>query len=154
MQAAGLPGIMNITEYFVAQDDGNGQFECLHGPDECAGDIIEICAYYLNASNEQGWWTMGLCMQTDYENIPDNAQACAKKANVNWDKIYSCSQSSLGASLFSQSIAVGNNMNVDATPTIFVDGTEYVGGPDNPLQTVCDAYTGPPPAGCKQKKAQ
>jgi len=155
MQAAGLPQIMNITEYFVAQDDGNGQFECLHGPDECVGDLLEICAYNLtySAQNEYGWWKFCLCLQNDYEDIPNNAQSCAQTANLNWDPILSCSKGSLGSSLFSQSIAFSNNMNVDATPTIFVNGVEYVGGPDDPLTTVCQAYTGsPPPAGCSGVK--
>jgi len=149
MQAAGLPAIMNVTEYMVGQDDGNGQFECMHGPNECIGDLMELCAYNLTITTSQyGWWEFGLCLQTNYEDIPDNAQGCAQTASLDYNAILTCSKSKLGQTLFSQSIAIANNMGVDATPTIWIAGVEYVGGPDNPLQTVCQAYTGPHPAGC------
>lgn len=48
----------------------------------------------------------------------------------------------MGDNLFAASIDFANNMGVDATPTIFINGQEYVGGPDDPLSAVCQAYTG------------
>jgi len=154
MQAEGLPAILNLTEYFVGQDDGNGQFECMHGDSECQGNIIELCAYNLTVTTSKyGWWTMGVCMQADYDNIPDNAASCAQQASLDWSQIQACWHGELGPKLFSESIVFSNSMNIQATPDIYIDGTEYLGGPDNNLQTVCQAYTGPPPAGCNQLKA-
>jgi len=149
MQAQGLPAILSLTEAFVGDDYGNGNFDCLHGADECQGDIIELCAYNVTyPASQYGWWNMGVCMQADYNNIPDNAQNCAQQAGLDWNKISSCVNSGLGNQLFSASIVYSNNMGVSSTPTIFINGQSYEGGPDNNLQTVCQAYTGTPPAGC------
>jgi len=153
MQAQGLPAIMDISEYFVGQNDGGGQFECMHGPDECVGNLIELCAHNLTAQSVPlGWWHMDVCMQSDYTNIPDNAQGCAQQANLQWDPIVACSKDTQGDNLFAASIDVANNMGVDATPTIFINGQEYVGGPNDPLSAVCSAYTGTPPPGCNNAK--
>jgi len=149
MQAQGLPAIISLTEAFVGEDDGNGNFECMHGPQECQGDIIELCAYNVTyPASQYGWWNMSVCMQSDYNNIPDNAQNCAQQAGLDWNKINSCANSALGNQLMSDSIAYSNKMGVSATPTIFINGQEYVGGPDDNLHTVCQAYTGTPPPGC------
>jgi len=153
MQASGLPQILNLTEAFVGEDDGNGNFECMHGPTECQGDIIELCAYNVTfPASQYGWWEMGVCMQNDYDNIPQNAQQCAQQASLDWNKINACVTSGLGNKLFSASIVYSNNMGISATPTIYIDGTAYVGGPDDNLSAVCQAYTGPPPAGCSSLK--
>jgi len=149
MQAKGLKDIINLNEFFVGEDDGNGNFNCLHGDSECQGDIIELCAYNITVgTSPYGWWTMGLCMQQDQDNIPGNAQNCAQQAGLDWNKINSCVTSGLGNKLFSESIQYCNQMGVSATPTININGQSYEGGPDNNLQAVCQAYTGTPPPGC------
>jgi interferon gamma-inducible protein 30 len=149
MQAEGLPAIMNITEYFAAQYDGNGKFECEHGPTECAGNLIELCAYNLTIQSSQyGWWNFGVCMQDDYNNIPGNAKACATKASLNYDPIQTCANNKLGVELFVDSINYCNQMNIEATPTLIVNGVVYIGGTDDPLSVICNAYTGTWPSGC------
>jgi len=153
MQAQGLPAILSLTEYFVGTDDGSGNFECMHGDQECQGNIIELCAYNVTyPASQYGWWNMGVCMQNDYDNIPDNAQNCAQQAGLDWNKITACVSSGLGNKLFSASIVYANSMDVQATPTIYIAGQAYEGGPDDNLQTVCQAYTGTPPAACNSFK--
>jgi len=110
-----------------------------------------LCARNLTlATSQWGWWNLGVCMQTDYVNIPDNAQACAQKVGLDWTSINNCANGVMGTSLFKSSVAVSTSLKVTSTPTIFVNGKEYVGGPNNPLATVCNAYTGTKPAGCPQ----
>jgi len=153
MAASGLPAILSLTEAFVGDDYGSGNFDCMHGPQECQGNIIELCAYNVTyPASQYGWWKMGVCMQSDEDNIPDNAQNCATQAGLDWNKINSCVTSGLGNKLFSESIVYSNSMGVQSTPTIFINGQQYVGGPDDNLQTVCQAYTGTPPAGCSSLK--
>jgi len=153
MQAQGLPAILDLTEAFVGKDDGNGNFECRHGPSECQGDIIELCAYNVTyPASQYGWWTMTVCMQSDYDNIPDNAKSCAIQAGLDWTKINNCVNSGFGNKLFSESIAYANSFGIRETPTIYINGQAYVGGPDDNLQAVCDAYTGTLPPGCNAFK--
>jgi interferon gamma-inducible protein 30 len=148
MQAEGLPAIMNITEYF----DGmyyNGKFICEHGQTECAGNMLELCAYNLTVqTSKYGWWSFGLCMQNDPDNIPDNAAACATQANLDFDPIQACANGKLGTELFVESINFCNQMNIQGTPTVIINGVVYLGGADNPLSVVCNAYTGTKPSGC------
>jgi len=148
MQADGLPAILDIDEEFVATSTTN----CLHGSGECVGNKILLCAKNLTADTVPwGWWNMGVCMQagTAYNNVPDNAPACASKAGLNWNAINSCASSALGDTLFSATIKYCNTNGVHSTPTVNINGRQYVGGPSNNLAAVCQAYTGTPkPKGC------
>lgn len=150
MQAEGLPGIIDLTEYYVGEIQ-DGQFYCLHGPSECQGDTILACAYNLTASTTHlGWWKMSVCMQANgaYQNIPSNAESCAKKAGLDWSSISNCANGNLGHTLMGNSLKYSNSRGVDETPTTSINGKLYVGGANNPLETICKAYTGTPPAGC------
>jgi hypothetical protein len=149
MQISGLSDIVNITEYFLGEDDGNYNFQCLHGPDECQGDIIELCAQWVTESVSQwGWWNMGVCMQADYDNIPDNAAGCAKQAGLNWTAINHCVNDGMGDKLLEQSFQ--DSADIDSAPTIMIGGQEASDceNGDGCLEAVCSAYTGPPPSGC------
>eukprot|EP01113_Clastostelium_recurvatum_P011831 TRINITY_DN1606_c0_g1_i2.p1 TRINITY_DN1606_c0_g1~~TRINITY_DN1606_c0_g1_i2.p1 ORF type:complete len:217 (+),score=51.50 TRINITY_DN1606_c0_g1_i2:46-651(+) len=148
MSAEGLPAIIDLKEYFVGDRSGTN-FTCYHGPSECVGNEILLCAYNLTSATSQwGWWNMGVCMQADYTNVPQNAASCAQKAGLNWAQINGCVNSALGPDLFAQSIAYSDKMRVQSTPTIFIASREYVGGPSDPLRTICDAYKGTKPKGC------
>jgi len=151
MQAQGLPDIIDLEVYFVGQIDSRTKdFDCMHGPEECVGDILLLCAHNTSHgnSNPYAWWGNEVCMMGDQDNIPDNAQSCAQKNNLNWDTINTCANGQQGIDLFTNSINVSNNDGIYATPTVIIAGQTYVGGPDNPLQTVCQAYTGTAPPGC------
>jgi len=149
MAKEGLPDIIDLNEWFIATKNGS-DYTCLHGPEECVGNRILLCARNLTIkASPWGWWNLGVCMQTDYTNIPANAPACAQKVDLDWASINSCASSQVGADLFSNSVDVSRNTyHVTSTPTIFVNGKEYVGGPNNPLAVICNAYTGTKPAGC------
>jgi len=123
----------------------------MHGPGECVGNAILLCAKNLTVEKSPwGWWDMGVCMQTQFSLIPDNAQDCATKVGLAWDPINACATGKAGSDLFSASVTVSHNLGVKSTPTIFINTKEYVGGPNNPLALICNAYTGTKPAGCPQ----
>lgn len=148
MQQTGLKDIIDLTEYFVGENYGNGQFSCMHGAGECVGDQLELCAYHFYNSTWK-WWDFGVCLQgPDYGSIPQNAQQCATQAGLDYSKLSSCQSGALGTQLFAESIKRANQAGIYATPTIFLAGHEYVGGANNPLQVICNAYTGTKPAGC------
>jgi len=147
MEAEGLPAILDIDEEFVATSLTN----CLHGSGECVGNKILLCAAHNYTSTDVwAWWNLGVCMQANnaYSNVPDNAPACATKVGLDWNKINACASSSTGDALFSNSIKFCNTNGVHSTPTIVINGKQYVGGPSNNLQAVCQAYTGTKPKGC------
>jgi len=150
MQAQGLPDIVTIEVFFVGEAEGGNNFECMHGPEECTGDLLLLCAHNTSGSNPNhwAWWGNEVCMMGDQDNIPDNAQSCAQQNKLDWKAISACANGNLGDTLFTDSINYANNVGIQATPSVSIDGTMYVGGPDNPLQAVCQAYQGTAPPGC------
>jgi len=149
MSEAGLPEIIDLKEDFIGQANGN-QFTCLHGPTECTGDLLLICASQ-NFAEGWSWWNLTSCMQSDYTNVPTNFQSCAEKAGYNSSTITAiqqCSQDSTGVQLLTSSFNAAQSQGVNEAPTIFIDGKEYIGGPSSPLKIICDAYTGTKPAAC------
>jgi len=150
MSKEGLPDIISFTEWFIATENVDN-ITCLHGPGECVGNRILLCAHNLTITkSEWGYWNYGVCMQADYTNIPDNAPACAEKTGMPWKEINECASGALGLSLFKDSIAKSVSLQVKSTPTVFVGPKMYVGGPNNPLAIICNAYTGTKPPGCPQ----
>jgi len=150
MMQEGLPDILNITEWFAGTTlNSNGTFTCFHGPGECVGNKILLCARNLTGeASPWGWWNLGVCMQTNYTGVPGDAPMCAMKVGLDWDTINDCANGDLGTILLTESVQLANQYKVTETPTIFVDGTEYVGGPNNPLRLICNLYKGTKPAGC------
>ena len=46
----------------------------MHGPGECTGDMQQLCARAVSASNTStAWLNFADCQSTDQSNIPDNA---------------------------------------------------------------------------------
>jgi len=149
MGAKGVPQIMNLTEYWVGQNNGDYNFDCLHGPGECTGDTILSCVRYLYPLGLQ-WWDVSVCMQANgaYVNVPGNAQSCVQQSSLNWNNINNCANSMTGKKLLAASFDYSSAQGVDETPTSKINGQFYVGGSNTPLQTICQAYTGTPPPGC------
>eukprot|EP01090_Pellita_catalonica_P022136 TRINITY_DN8486_c0_g1_i1.p1 TRINITY_DN8486_c0_g1~~TRINITY_DN8486_c0_g1_i1.p1 ORF type:complete len:205 (+),score=14.26 TRINITY_DN8486_c0_g1_i1:19-633(+) len=147
MKAEGIAEILNLTEYFVAEDHG-GKFECLHGAGECQGNMILICAYDISPANLK-WWDMSVCMQAGsaYQNIPSNAEHCAETAGLDYTSILDCVKTK-GPDLFRRDIAYSQKMGVKNTPTSYINGDRFSGGANDPLFWICNAYTGPAPKGC------
>eukprot|EP01111_Echinosteliopsis_oligospora_P016731 TRINITY_DN704_c0_g1_i1.p1 TRINITY_DN704_c0_g1~~TRINITY_DN704_c0_g1_i1.p1 ORF type:complete len:203 (-),score=42.01 TRINITY_DN704_c0_g1_i1:119-727(-) len=149
VSAEGLTDIIDLQEFFVGTVEPGNTFQCFHGPLECVGNKILLCATNLTTSaNPLAWWNMGVCMQSNYTDIPNNAESCAASAGLNWNDIETCANGDLADELFTQSITVSNKYGIQETPTIYVNGKEYVGGPKNPLGLICGLWTGTKPAGC------
>lgn len=60
---------------------------CMHGPDECAGNVQELCAFkYLP---QQQWWSYVQCQNyngRDKIGTPDVALSCANTAKFSWEE--------------------------------------------------------------------
>jgi len=151
MSKAGLPEIIDLKEDFIGSVNG-GQFTCTHGPSECVGDEILICASQMYPEG-WSWWNLTSCMQSDYTNVPSNFQSCAEKSGYNSTiiaAIQACSQDKTGVQLLTASFNEASNQGIDEAPTIIINGKTYLGGPSSPLKVICDAYTGTKPAACSQ----
>lgn len=59
---------------------------CMHGQEECAGNVQELCAAKYHPTSE--WWPFVQCQNFQgRENIgtPETALKCAKAAGIDWE---------------------------------------------------------------------
>ncbi|KAK7753307.1 hypothetical protein SLS62_004826 [Diatrype stigma] len=99
---------VNFTLSYIGTPTENDGIECKHGPEECMGNIIELCAVnlypdvkvYLGFTN---------CLTQDYPEIPDSelVEECALEFGIDKEKLNECASRDTGAfglSLLRQSI--------------------------------------------------
>lgn len=120
---------------------------------ECTVNTIEACALYYQP-NMTAYWPFLYCMYEHKENQdPTIAEQCATENKMDWDKISSCYQGSLGHQLELQCANETASLNPphQYTPWVTINGmhdTEAEG--DRLVSQICRHYTGTPkPKACK-----
>ncbi|KAF2970822.1 hypothetical protein GQX73_g2836 [Xylaria multiplex] len=82
----------------IALFSEDGVLECKHGPGECEGSIVELCAQesYPDPRTLVGFVE---CLTADFERIPDRAfyEACASEHDVDLKAIDQCTSRDGGA---------------------------------------------------------
>lgn len=75
---------------------GEISFDCQHGPQECAANIIQACALkYLSYKDSVKF----ICCVEGRHSAPGSGPACAEELEVDYDAIDSCSNSPEGIKL-------------------------------------------------------
>ncbi|KEY71506.1 hypothetical protein S7711_03572 [Stachybotrys chartarum IBT 7711] len=79
----------------LTEDDG---VECKHGPTECLGNIIELCARDLYPDPKINLGFI-MCLTKDYRQIPDRAlvEDCALEHAIDFDALNECAARDNGA---------------------------------------------------------
>lgn len=96
----------------------------MHGPSECLGNIIELCAQrvypdpklYLGFAN---------CMTSDYKNIPDRelVEGCAMEHGLDFDRLNKCiSDEGHGTELLRKSVEWSAQNNIRKSCTVRLNG--------------------------------
>ncbi|KAH0566330.1 hypothetical protein GP486_000266 [Trichoglossum hirsutum] len=85
-------GIVDFRLSFIGKPtERDGGVECKHGPGECLGDILELCAasLYPDPKISLGF---AMCLSDDYEHIPDQdlIEGCALEHRVDFNKLNHC----------------------------------------------------------------
>jgi hypothetical protein len=72
----------------------------MHGPDECMGNIIELCVAYLYPSPVI-YLGFAMCLSREYQDIPDESlvKSCALEHGVDFGELNECSSRNDGFSL-------------------------------------------------------
>ncbi|PMD62953.1 uncharacterized protein K444DRAFT_558334 [Hyaloscypha bicolor E] len=82
---------VNFTLSFIGTPTDNDGVECKHGPAECMGNIIELCAatQYPDPKTYLGFT---FCMTQDYKDIPQLSliQDCALEHGMDFEKLNEC----------------------------------------------------------------
>lgn len=119
---------MESLIYLTASDispsvqDKDDSVECRHGPSECLGNIIELCAatLYPDPKLHLGFTT---CMTRDLVHIPEKSliKGCALEHGIDFKKINDCASKddgSFGMDLLRQSVSRTAQANVTRSCTV------------------------------------
>ena len=134
----------------------SGDIVCQHGPDECLGNRIELCAqkYATGTATQPAWVQAGqfvVCFEGVGHSVASAGPGCAKQVGLDWSKINACATGSEGDALVTaaaKTTAALNPVHV-FTPWFILDGTALGQNWSPLLPKICAAYQGSPkPAGC------
>ncbi|KAI9053045.1 hypothetical protein LZ554_003315 [Drepanopeziza brunnea f. sp. 'monogermtubi'] len=82
---------VNFTLSFIGTPTDNDGVDCMHGPQECMGNIIELCAQrlYPDPKIHLGFT---MCISRDYKEIPDESliSDCALEHGINISTLNDC----------------------------------------------------------------
>ncbi|KAJ1331598.1 Gamma interferon inducible lysosomal thiol reductase (GILT) [Microdochium nivale] len=99
-----LPAMMrvydkvNFTLSYIGTPTENDGVECKHGPNECMGNIIELCAAHLYP-DPKIYLGFTMCLTRDYKLIPQRAliEDCALEHGIEFDRLNDCAAQDDGA---------------------------------------------------------
>lgn len=89
---------VNFTLTYIGTPTENDGVECKHGPGECMGNIIELCAHHLYP-DPKIWLGFTMCLTKDYHDIPQRelVEDCALEHAVDFEKLNECATRDDGA---------------------------------------------------------
>jgi hypothetical protein len=139
-----LPGKAHYEE----KPDGKITFSCQHGPDECAGNMVQACALNLYPAEKQVPFVK--CMLS--QRRPHKAgESCATTLGLQYDVIESCVNGDAGPKYLK---GMGQKTESLRPKLSFVPWININGQHDDETQekslhdlksVVCAAYAGPAP---------
>ncbi|KAI6711614.1 hypothetical protein JHW43_005892 [Diplocarpon mali] len=82
---------VNFTLSYIGTPTDNDGVECMHGPKECLGNIIELCAGRLYP-DPKIYLGFTMCLSRDYKEIPDESLVsdCALEHGIDISKLNDC----------------------------------------------------------------
>ncbi|KAI1435356.1 hypothetical protein GGR50DRAFT_694218 [Xylaria sp. CBS 124048] len=82
---------VNFTLTYIGTPTADDGVECKHGPGECMGNIIELCAHQLYP-DPKIWLGFTMCLTKDYQAIPERelVEDCALEHAVDIEKLNEC----------------------------------------------------------------
>ncbi|KAI9649828.1 hypothetical protein NHQ30_002410 [Ciborinia camelliae] len=82
---------VNFTLSFIGAPTDNDGVACKHGPQECMGNILELCSAKLYP-DPKIYLGFTMCLTRDYKDIPDRSlvEDCALEHGMDFDKLNAC----------------------------------------------------------------
>ena len=127
----------------------------LHGQSEVIGNALILCAE--KQTNITAAVDFAACLAEKIDTVPNNAAQCAKQFGIDYDDIRTCAFSSTGQELLKKAQMLADKDDAVWSPTVIINDELYCLWHSTPckatteddfLRAICDAYTGPKPAGC------
>jgi len=115
---------VNLSLHFIASETGTGGFSSLHGDTEVAEDLRQVCIVKHYPQNLISYLS---CITPGYPNFENVWENCATQNHIDANVIKSCSTGSEGALLMSDNIKRTDELNVQSSPTIYLNGNAFGG---------------------------
>lgn len=82
---------VNFTLSFIGTPTDNDGVACMHGPTECMGNIIELCAASLYPDPKM-YLGFTMCISKEYSSIPERTlvEDCALEHGIDFQKLNEC----------------------------------------------------------------
>jgi 2-hydroxychromene-2-carboxylate isomerase len=130
-------GAARLTVDYVGTVSPDGKLESMHGKKEVTGDLLQVCAMKHSAD----WLDFVACQFADYRNVATNADACGAAHGIAMNAIHACAQGAEGQELLAASFARAKAAGAAGTPTLLIDGEQYIGPRRKRAltQALCDA---------------
>jgi glutaredoxin len=130
--------------HFIGDGDASN-LSAMHGPDEVAENIRELCAVTKFPKDHKGLAYLA-CRSKNYKDM--NWQPCAKEVGID-EKVIAACEKGEGKELLAKSYANAKSLGIGASPTFLGNGRREfnaIAGPDLQKQFCTD---NPGLAGCK-----
>lgn len=149
-RAVNSPGFLDMVELTIvpfgnAHANGQGGYQCQHGPQECEGNRWEQCAISHYPATRQHF-TFYHCMEQAGDSMLTQVKSCATKANMDYSVLSTCYNGPESKKLMAAA-AKATPANHQYVPWITLnnkvctDPKSPESGCDDFLQAVCAAYT-------------
>jgi len=82
---------VNFTLSYIGTPTDNDGVSCMHGPQECMGNIIELCSAKLYP-DPKIYLGFTMCLSRDYQEIPQESlvKDCALEHGIDFDELDKC----------------------------------------------------------------
>jgi Gamma interferon inducible lysosomal thiol reductase (GILT) len=144
-----LGAALQVNINYIANVDEAGGFKSLHGPNEVAGNIVQLCA---GAQDAKKMLPMILCQnKAGAKTVHESWKTCGAEVGLDVGKLETCMGGDEGKKLLTDSLTLAQQKGARGSPTMFLDGQPYKGGrkPNDFLRMICGTYGADAPAACK-----
>ncbi|KAG6900975.1 hypothetical protein C0993_004413 [Termitomyces sp. T159_Od127] len=126
---------INISLVYVAKLDSHDDVfgvRCMHGPEECAGNIQQLCVAKYEPAD---WWQFVQCQNyegKDEVGNPDLALRCADTVGIDWKNSQAGACAGLdgsgtepeGVALLKESVELSRKLGIEKSCTILINGSK------------------------------
>jgi hypothetical protein len=122
------PKINFTLSYIGTPTDPDDGVSCKHGPSECLGNIIELCAAYLYP-DPKIYLGFTLCMTKQYPEIParELVHDCALEHGIEFERLNECAsrdEGAFGMGLLRESVRHSAHVNATTSCTVRLNEQE------------------------------
>ena len=108
--------------------DNNENVVCKHGPSECIGNMLSLCAKYLFPNDTIISLGFSNCLIDSYSRIADRelVESCALEYGISFEALNNCvSEDGKGIELLTDSIQRSQAAGIERSCTVRVDGKQW-----------------------------